>query len=1120
MFKTSNISISTVSFSSNTNISSNGIVARRLLLKRVNVISSRRRQTSTNNNSVTKATVKAAINDDDDESISSNSSSSAFISIDIITSTRTDNIQKKTNKKKKKIMNIAEDEWEDEVFENMARQEELTTDDQEQSRKRQKAMTIMNDPDLTYATTTRTADDDDDLNRTRRQMDFSSQKQKREYASLKETLEKYYGHKEFRQGQEEVIENVIKGRDCCVFWSTGSGKSLAYQLPALSARDLKISIVVSPLISLMQDQVSALNNTVGNVYDNNNNNNNNNNKDIACFLGSGQMDKNIEERVFRGEFKIVFVTPEKLTFSQSSVEDTDYYGNKNNNKNNNNGPSLFIQRLMTIKDKIGLIAIDEAHCISQWGHDFRTSYQHLACLRDHLPGIPIMALTATAVKHVREDISKTLKLNNPFIATNSVDRPNLRIACQRKEDFGKDLDFIISQITSKSSTTNSSLEQQQQQQKRSLPATLLPTLQKLESSIIYCATIAEVVKLTGALQHRLGSDNVTMYHGSMAPDDRHDSHMRFLSSACKVVVATTAFGMGIDKADVRSVIHSGAPKTMEEYYQQIGRAGRDGITSFVTLLYSDADFSKFSGDFYTRGLTHNSLQTQLNSTEKLKDFAIEREKCRRAMILEHFEETPKFAGNKCGACDNCVRWKTISASDLTRNLINEAMPVFLSLKYCSRGNLAITKLVDATLNKSTKEVSIPHEWQKFQIQEALKKANRNAINAHFYKEFIPILTRANLLDEKNVRGAHGSWNVYSLSVKSKQMISDIESGRFIETLNLQVPDALLKSEKETKEKMDAMKRELESSGVDISSIPEEDLLLGAESDIVSAELQWLRQIKYYRSSGNDAKADAHVELLNRIEAWRHERARALGLAPTNVLSAHLCKKICYSKPRTVEALQAVGVRVSGVEALSMLINQSLLELPLLNNVTAAPSAMTTTTTSTQKHQQQPIELGCVTPISAWRHATYKPKKGTGGTMIPPNWELSYNRFQKGEHVEAIAMSQANGKAIQSATVLGHLFEALTQGKPLDFSRAISSFPEFTDNLLTQSDCDALEQASCTQNINVVETTSLFSKDLVKGLVAHDVDKPHNEKTFVEKSSESRWYAKIRLWIPLKRCGRL
>ena len=1017
-------------------------------------------------------------------------------------------------------MNIGDDEWDDELFEDpvvfstaekrLSEREDnannaFTT--KKQKREYEDALTTTDGNKTSMGSSS-------PLHKTKRAMDFASQpsakkmsqqekenQQQKQDANaktttLKETLEKYYGYSNFRPGQKEVIEAAMKGRDTCVFWSTGSGKSMAYQIPALHEGG-KMSIVVSPLISLMQDQVTALNNTVGNSIDRNGGK-----TDIACFLGSGQIDKTVEERVFRGEYKIVFVTPEKISF-----RDDDF-------SSSTTSSSVFMQRLQSLKtmNKIGLIAIDEAHCISQWGHDFRVSYKRLAVLRDQLPGIPIMALTATAVKHVREDISKTLKLNNPYIATNSVDRPNLRIQCHRKVDFSNDLNYVVSQITA----IREKQQQQQQQQQRTLPASL--SKPKYESSIIYCATIAEVVKLTGALQQRIGLENVAMYHGSMNPQDRNDAHMRFLSSECRVVVATTAFGMGIDKADVRAVIHMGAPKTMEEYYQQIGRAGRDGAASNVSMLFSDSDFSKYSGDFYTKGLTKESLQTQLNSTEKLKQYAIEREKCRRAMILEHFDETPQF-GSRCGTCDNCIRCKTIKADDLQRNLLNEVMPVLLTLKYSVTGSLPMGKLIDAVLGKTPKkggEVVLQHQWQRFQIDEAKKRADKNSRNQQFYKEVLGILVRANYVNEKKVRGAYGSWNVYSLSPKARMELfggyNDSSSPTTTKEMILPVPQALLDSEKAVKEKIEATKKELVSAGVDVSTIPEEEFLLqqnGTNSEIVTAELQWLRQIKYYRTSGQESRANGHLELLRRIESWRDERAKVLRLAPANVLAQHLCKKIAYAKPSTMEALRAVGVRVSGLENLCALIQKSVTELGLVISTEAA---------NTPRGTLQLLTLDTITPKTPWKLAEYRPKKGSGGTMVPPNWEQSYNRFQKGEHVEAIAMTQSNGKAIQPATVLSHLFEALTHGKKLDFSRAISSFPEYMNNKLSKSDCDELERASVTTNIDVIERKNFFAKDFIKPLVSHDVEKAPNEKTFFEKEKEASWYPKIRVWTALKRCG--
>ena len=303
-------------------------------------------------------------------------------------------------------MNIGEDEWEDELFDGtvacvFATAEKKLAERNINNNNRKRDYT-----DAILKTTIKkcTTDEGKDgregdalqlrassspLYKTKRAMHFASQptsQTKTTTTTLKETLEKYYGYSNFRPGQEEVIKAAMEGSDTCVFWSTGSGKSLAYQLPALHEGG-KMSIVVSPLISLMQDQVTALNNTVGNIADGSGGNN-----DIACFLGSGQTDTTVEERVFRGDYKIVFVTPEKISF----VSDDGGFGSSSSS-------SVFMQRLQSLKamNKIGLIAIDEAHCISQWGHDFRVSYKKLAVLRDQLPGIPIMALTATAVKHVR-----------------------------------------------------------------------------------------------------------------------------------------------------------------------------------------------------------------------------------------------------------------------------------------------------------------------------------------------------------------------------------------------------------------------------------------------------------------------------------------------------------------------------------------------------------------------------------------------------------------------------------------------------------------------------------------------------------------------------------------------
>ena len=323
---------------------------------------------------------------------------------------------------------------------------------------------------------------------------------------LDASLFEYFGYDEFREGQRDVVEAALAGRDVAVFWATGRGKSICYQLPALHTG--RTAIVVSPLISLMTDQVERLNNTVGRGT-----------RRVAAFLGSAQMDDTIEGRAFAGEFPLIYMSPEKLMA----------------------GSTLSRLAEMHARTPLLLFAIDEAHCVSEWGHDFRADYRQLGLLRQRMPQVPIVALTATAVPEVQKDIMDSLALRSPVVQRQSSFRQNLTLRCTRKTGGGLSEDL----------------------------AELLATLKAAEaqhatpSTLIYVPSKNEAEKVCEFLSSR--GVTCDFYHAGRSPLQREAVHLAFLSGRMPVVCATVAFGMGIDKPDIRRVVHYGAPKTAEEY---------------------------------------------------------------------------------------------------------------------------------------------------------------------------------------------------------------------------------------------------------------------------------------------------------------------------------------------------------------------------------------------------------------------------------------------------------------------------------------------------------------------------------------------------------------------------
>ena len=393
-------------------------------------------------------------------------------------------------------------------------------------------------------------------------------------AKAKAVLNRFYGYSQFRPGQLEIITSVMHSRDTVVLMPTGGGKSLCYQIPAILSEGC--AVVVSPLIALMKDQVTAL---IANGVP-------------AATVNSNMSEnenRNIMEQMYAGRLKLLYISPERL------LSEIDRWSSDM---------------------KISLFAIDEAHCISQWGHDFRPEYTKLKRIKESYPSTPIIALTATADRLTRDDIAQQLKLNNPYKFVSSFDRPNISIKVMPNPGSRKKISIITTMIDK----------------------------YRDDAGIVYCLSRKNAESIDAELQAR-GYRSIC-YHAGLSARRRDEAQHRFINGDVQVICATVAFGMGIDKSNIRWVIHNNLPGNIESYYQEIGRAGRDGLPAEALMFYSFADIVTL------QNFVNESGQVAINSEKlaRVKEFA-EATVCRRRILLNYFSEETDC---DCGNCDVCL----------------------------------------------------------------------------------------------------------------------------------------------------------------------------------------------------------------------------------------------------------------------------------------------------------------------------------------------------------------------------------------------------------------------------------------------------------------------------------
>ncbi|ENN72905.1 Werner syndrome ATP-dependent helicase [Dendroctonus ponderosae] len=721
-----------------------------------------------------------------------------------------------------------------------------------------------------------------------------------------EVLMTKFGHRQFRPYQWQIISSILKHkRDNCAIMTTGYGKSLCYQFPAVFSGG--VTLVISPLISLMEDQVLSL--TIANIP--------------ACLLGTAQ--KNTAQTIadiLKNKFSLVYLTPEFCTgeFGISLLKD------------------------MNSSLQITLIAVDEAHCVSSWGHDFRHSYRQLGMLKTLLPEVPVLAVTATATERVKNDIIKSLKLLNPQLVGTGFDRPNLYYAARPKgSSLFDDLKPLMTRKNGKWGFDG--------------------------STIIYCITRKDTANLSEVLQNHQVS--CLPYHAGLSLAVRKETHEQFVKDKIPVIIATIAFGMGIDKPDIRNVIHYGSSGSIESYYQEVGRAGRDGLPSKCVAFFSSQDFATH-GFLIEKGQNSNR-RAELLST--MKQYLNSR-KCRRAFLVSYFEGKADLSmPERSDCCDNCLAKTAPSDQSIYEGVDERDFYDFTedAVKYLS----AISALggkyghgMYIMFVRGSKSSKIPDRLRSHPSFGTGKNKSDD-----WWKAI------ANFLDLKHYLKQAKSKTASSFSF-SVFDVSD-EGLKFLNT----PPDSRKLLEQPTLGILHLLKKRQTTSGW-ISS---------GKAPSVSGTVD---VVDFAKTEETHQEVDERLQLLRLLKNARSQLARSNDCMPYMVASDFILMEMARHKPRHLDQLR--GMKIEGLtEARIEKFGHQLLEVIKNNTADVCKSSNRTL-----------LDILKVHPIP--------------GAKVVSSSSISYEYFTSCKSVDQVAAK----RNLALSTVFGHLVSLLKCGYPI------------------------------------------------------------------------------------------